>query len=101
MSVVAPIVGDVSRPRGELEERIELGPTGLWGERARCPRCGSGRVAHLVYGLPTRDLIESAPAWVWFPGPVVDGPENRDCGGCGHTWVERVRDSAGAERPAG
>jgi hypothetical protein len=72
-----------------------------WGERGRCPRCGSGRVAHLVYGLPTRDLIESAPAWVWFPGPVVDGPDNRDCGGCGHTWVERLRGDAGIERPTG
>ena len=60
-----------------------------WGERGRCPRCGSGRVAHLVYGVPTRDVIDSAPAWVWFPGAVVDGPEDRDCGACGHTWTER------------
>ncbi|HET6652639.1 MAG TPA: hypothetical protein VFH10_08365 [Nocardioides sp.] len=72
---------------GEPAERIEPGPAGAWGERGRCPRCGSGRVAHLVYGVPTRDVIDSAPAWVWFPGSVADGPEDRDCGACGHAWV--------------
>ena len=74
-----------------------------WGERGRCPRCGSGRDAHLVYGLPTRDLVESAPPCVWFPGCVTDGPEDRDCGACGHTWVnERTgRDPVGGSAPVG
>jgi len=58
-----------------------------WGPRGSCPRCGSGEVVHLVMGMPTRELVETAPDWVWFGGCVVDGPEDRRCESCDHVWA--------------
>jgi hypothetical protein len=58
------------------------------GARGRCPRCRSGRVRHLVFGMPTYDALRTAPAWVSFAGPAPSGETpSRRCQECGHGWV--------------
>jgi len=63
--------------------------------RGTCPKCGSGEVLHLVFGLPGNP--EAEPDWVRFEGCVIDGvPDDRECESCGHRWVagraaERMR----------
>jgi hypothetical protein len=51
----------------------------------KCPRCGSGRVAPIVWGLPSPETVErSARGEVALGGCVIgeDDPE-WECLGCG------------------
>jgi hypothetical protein len=60
-----------------------------WPEetRGKCPRCGSGDVVHVVYGVPGPFEVASAPPWVMFAGCVVIGePLTRRCDNCGAGW---------------
>ena len=61
-----------------------------WAPRGTCPFCESGQVYHQVLGMPTVDMVESAPPWVSF-GCVVVG-HDRLCGHCGETWTRGVED---------
>lgn len=72
-----------------------------WGERGTCPRCGSGEVVHIVYGMPA-DVVE-APPWIRFGGCVVriDSEIDRICEACDLRWLAHrvVVDPRPPERP--
>lgn len=61
------------------EERIQEG-------RGTCPRCGSGEVTHVMFGMPAFEDYEQSPPWVEFAGCVVEGARARYCDDCGHGW---------------
>ncbi len=53
-----------------------------------CPRCGSRDVLHIVYGLPSEEMVEeSIVGRVALGGCAVwPGSPNRTCQNCGHDW---------------
>jgi len=54
--------------------------------RGTCPACGSGKVTHLVIGMPSGPAaMDGSPAWVSWVGCVHPG-YNRECNSCGTTW---------------
>jgi predicted Zn-ribbon and HTH transcriptional regulator len=63
-----------------LEESMETPAT--------CPRCGSGDVLPIVYGMPGSEMTEeSLVGKVALGGCVVfPGAPDRLCRNCGHDW---------------
>jgi len=54
--------------------------------RGNCPRCGSGRVKHHVFGYPVDpQALDDLPTWVEHEG-CLRRPWNRSCATCGTTW---------------
>lgn len=55
--------------------------------RGTCPRCGSASVTHILFGMPTPDIVESRPQWVALGGcSIVAGYPDRECDACGYGW---------------
>jgi hypothetical protein len=54
----------------------------------RCPKCGSGHVVKIVYGLPTRETMAEVYAGRIALGGRMLFPDAPDyvCDGCGHEW---------------
>ena len=65
-----------------------MGMTGPGTDRITCPRCGSGDVWPIVYGMPDPDSVARG-GWdgLVMGGCVVD-PDNptRACQACHHRW---------------
>ena len=59
----------------------------------RCPECGSGRVARILYGLPhfSEELERKLEAGEVVLGGcmISDDDPTRQCAECGHRWGER------------
>jgi hypothetical protein len=54
----------------------------------RCPRCGSTRVAEIVYGLPSAELLEASRKGKIALGGCVIEPDIPTwlCRACGEEW---------------
>jgi hypothetical protein len=63
-----------------LEESMETSAT--------CPRCGSGNVRPILYGMPGPEMTEDSMAGKVALGGCVVFPEAPDrlCRNCGHDW---------------
>ena len=56
--------------------------------RGACPRCGSGQILHVVFGLPAPGAFDDSPPWVTDGGCVIYGhPTNRYCPACELDWL--------------
>jgi hypothetical protein len=60
----------------------------------RCPRCGSADVVPIVYGLPSRKMIEDCHAGRIALGGCCVFPHYPDhlCDSCGHKWQNSPND---------
>jgi hypothetical protein len=55
-----------------------------------CPRCGSGDVLPIVYGMPGPEMTEEIQAGTVVLGGCVLFPDAPDrlCRNCRHRWLE-------------
>jgi hypothetical protein len=74
------------RPWKPVHETWESWWTGQ-PQRGTCPKCASGEVLHIGYGMTLPDPRNGVPGWVEFAGCVVR-PESKDrrCDKCGYEW---------------
>ena len=57
-------------------------------DRGTCPRCGSGQILHVAFGLPAAGAFDTSPPWVTDGGCVIYGhPTNRHCPACELDWL--------------
>ena len=54
----------------------------------RCPRCNSEEAVRVVYGMPSKEMVEESAAGRVALGGCVVFPDAPDftCQNCGHEW---------------